>query len=96
LSHKDIRRNSFHIETHNENKDEYLLITKNDGYTKQPLEKISSLSTGLYVTYIKPLQHVAYKIIFQNLDVFKTWHNCLGHAGIVMMRKITAIQLVIT
>jgi hypothetical protein len=85
LSYKDIRCNGFHIETHNDNKDEYLFITKNDGYAKQLLEKIPSLSTGLYFTYIK---HVAYKIFFQNLYVFKTWHDRLGHPRIGMMRKI--------
>ena len=85
LSYKDIRRNCFPIETHNDNKDEYLFITKNDGYNKQLLEKIPSLSTGLYFTYIKPVQHVAYKIIFQNLDIFKTWHDGLGHPKIGMM-----------
>jgi hypothetical protein len=85
LSYKDTRRNGFHIETHNDNKGEYLFITKNDGYTKQLLEKIPSLSTGLYFTYIKPVQHIAYKIIFQNPDVFKTWHDCLGHPGIGMV-----------
>ena len=53
LSYKDIRRNSFHIDTHNDNKDEYLFITKNDGYNKKLLEKIPSLSIGLYFTYIK-------------------------------------------
>jgi hypothetical protein len=88
LSYKDIRCNGYHIETHNDNKDEYLFITKNDGYAEQQLEKIPSLSTGLYFTYVKPVQHVAYKIIFQNLDVFKTWHNRLGHLGTGMMRKI--------
>jgi hypothetical protein len=76
------------VETHNDNKDEYLFITKNDGYAKQLLEKIPSLSTGLYFTYMKPVQHVAYKIFFQNLDVFKTWHDRLGHSEIGMMRKI--------
>jgi hypothetical protein len=67
LSYKDIRRNGFHIETNNNNKHEYLLNTKNDRYTKQLLEKISSLSTGLYFTYNKPVQHVAYKIFFKIL-----------------------------
>ncbi|KAJ1266731.1 hypothetical protein BS78_07G000800 [Paspalum vaginatum] len=47
LSYKDIRRNGFHIETHDDNNNEYLFITKHDGYTKQTLEKIPSLSTGL-------------------------------------------------
>ena len=70
LSYKDIRRNGFHIKTHNDNKDEYLFITKDDIYNKKLLEKIPSLSIGLYFTYIKPVQLVAYKIIFQNLDIF--------------------------
>jgi 5-methylthioribose kinase len=76
------------VETNSDNKDEYLFITKHDGYSKRLLEKIPSLSSGLYYTYIKPVQHVAYKVIFQNLDVFKIWHDCLGHPGIGMMRKI--------
>jgi hypothetical protein len=88
LSYKDIRRNGFHVETNSDNKDEYLFITKHDGYNKRLLEKIPSLSSGLYYTYIKPVQHVAYKLIFQNLDVFKIWHDRLGHPGIGMMRKI--------
>jgi 5-methylthioribose kinase len=55
---------------------------------KRLLEKIPSLSSGLYYTYIKPIQHVSYKVIVQNLDVFKIWHDRLGHPGIGMMRKI--------
>jgi hypothetical protein len=31
-------------------------------------EKISSLQTGLYYIYIKPVAHIAYKIIFQDVD----------------------------
>jgi hypothetical protein len=42
----------------------------------------------LYYTYIKPIAHVAYKIIFQNVDSFCIWHDWLGHPGIGMMRKI--------
>jgi hypothetical protein len=87
LSYKDIRHNGFNVETRNDNKGEYLFITKSEGYAKQLLEKISSTSSGLYYTYIKPVHHVAYKIIFQNLDVFKTWHDRLGHPGIGMMQK---------
>ena len=55
LSYKDIRRNGFHVETNSDNKDEYLFITKNDGYNNRLLEKIPSLSSGLYYTYIKPV-----------------------------------------
>jgi hypothetical protein len=88
LSYTDIRQNSFHIKTHDDNKEEYLLITKNNGYAKQILEKIPSLSSGLYYTYIKPVPHVAYKVIFQNVDTFQIWHDRLGHPGVGMMRKI--------
>jgi peptide/histidine transporter 3/4 len=89
ISYQDIRKNGFHIETHEDNKEEYLLLTKDYGYGKQVLEKIPSLSSGLYYTYIKPVDHVAYKVIFQNVDAFQTWHDRLGHLGIGMMRKIT-------
>jgi hypothetical protein len=89
IGYRDIRKNGFHIETHEDNKDEYLLFTKDIGYGKQIFEKIPSLSSGLYFTYIKPVEHVAYKVIFQNVDAFQTWHDRLGHPGIGMMRKIT-------
>jgi hypothetical protein len=42
----------------------------------------------LYYTYIKPVLHVAYKVIFQNVDAFTIWHECLGHPRVGMMRKI--------
>ena len=90
ISFRDIRKNGFHIETHDDNKEEYLLFTKDYGYGKQVLEKIPSLSSGLYYTYIKPVEHVAYKVIFQNVNAFQTWHDRLGHPGVGMMRKITS------
>ena len=88
LSYRDIRKNGFHVETHEENKEEFLLFTKLTSFGKQICEKISSLPTGLYFTYIKPIEHVAYKIIFQNVDTFQNWHDRLGHPGLGMMRKI--------
>ena len=42
----------------------------------------------MYFTYIKPIEHVAYKIIFQDIDTFRNWHDRLGHPGIGMMKKI--------
>jgi uncharacterized membrane protein YjdF len=42
----------------------------------------------LYYTYIKIVPHVTYKIIFQDVDTFRNWHDRLGHPGIGMMRKI--------
>jgi len=71
-----------------DNKEEFLLFTKLTGYGKQICEKISSIQTGLYFTYIKPIEHVTYKIIFQDVDTFQNWHGRLGHHGIGMMKKI--------
>ena len=52
------------------------------------LRKFSLFPSGLYYTYIKPVPHVAYKVIFQNVEAFKIWYERLGHPGIGMMRKI--------
>jgi hypothetical protein len=81
LSYRDIRKNGLHVETHEEHKEEFLLLVKNTGYGKQILEKIPSLPSGIYYTYIKPVPYVTYKIIFQNVDAFQTWHDHLGHLG---------------
>jgi hypothetical protein len=88
LSYRDIRKNELHIVTHEENNKESLFITKTnrDGY--DILERIPSLPFELYYTYIKPVPHVAYKVIFQNIDAFQTCHDRLGHPGVGMMRKI--------
>jgi peptide/histidine transporter 3/4 len=88
LSYRDIRKNGIHVETHEENNEQFLLLTKDTGYGKQTLERVPSFPSGLYYTYIKPVPHVAYKVIFHNVDAFKTWHERLGHPGIGMMRKI--------
>ena len=45
LSFRDIRKNGFHVETHEDNKKEFLLFTKLTRYGKQICEKISSLQT---------------------------------------------------
>jgi hypothetical protein len=88
LSYRDIQKNGFHIKTYDENNEEFLLITKNNGYGKVTLEKVFSLSSRLYYTYLKPVQHVAYKVIFHNVNAFQTLHDRLGHPSIGMMRKI--------
>ena len=89
LSFRDIRQNGFHIETHDENQEEFLFLTKPNKYGKRICEKIPSLTSGLYYTYIKSNAHVAYKVIFQDVDAFQIWHDRLGHPGVGMMRKIT-------
>jgi len=85
LSYRDIRKNGYHIETHHQNNKEFLLITKDNRYGRDTLERIPSTSSRLYYSYIKLVQHVAYKVIFQNVNAFQTWHDCLGHLGIEMM-----------
>jgi hypothetical protein len=63
LSYRDIRKNGYHIESHHEN-NEFLVITKDNRYSKDTLERVPSLSSRLYYSFIKPIQHVAYKVIF--------------------------------
>jgi hypothetical protein len=87
LSYRDIRQNRFHIETHMHNREEFLLLTKQNRYGKRICEKSPSLTSGFYYTYIKPVAHVVYEVIFQNVDAFHTRHDRLRHPGIGMMRK---------
>ncbi|GAV85108.1 hypothetical protein CFOL_v3_28547, partial [Cephalotus follicularis] len=56
LSFKDIRINGYHIETTNENGKEYLYITGNASGRKQILEKLSGLSSGLYIMKIRAIE----------------------------------------
>ncbi|GAV76693.1 hypothetical protein CFOL_v3_20166, partial [Cephalotus follicularis] len=56
LSFKDIRQNGYHIETANENCKEYLYITSNVSDRKQILEKLSGLSSGLYIMKIRAIE----------------------------------------
>ena len=72
LSYKDIRKNGLHVETHVDNKEEFIFFTRLTGSNKQVCEKIPSLESGLYYTYIKPISNVAYKVIFQNVNSFHT------------------------
>jgi hypothetical protein len=88
ISFRDIRKSRLHVCTHEDNKEGFLLITKSSGYGHEVLERIPSTLFGLYYTYIKLVPYVAYKVIFQNVDTFSTWHSCLGHPGIGMMQKI--------
>jgi hypothetical protein len=88
LTYRDIRKNELHVITHEESDEEFLLITKSNRDGHDILERIPSLQSRLYNTYIKPISHVAYKVIFQNVNAFQTWHDRLGHPGIGMMRKI--------
>ena len=56
LSFKDICRNGYHIETMNDDSNEYLLITSIIFGEKHILEKLPCYSCGLYQTIIKPIE----------------------------------------
>jgi hypothetical protein len=84
----DIPKSELHIVSHEENNEECFLITKTNGDGYDIIERILSLPSGLCYTYIKPVPHVAYKVIFWNVDVFQIWYDSLGHPGVRMIRKI--------
>ena len=56
LSLKDIRLNGYHMETMNENDIEYLFLTSFKTGQKQVLEKMRTLTPGLYGTVIYPIE----------------------------------------
>ena len=56
LSFKDIHLNDFHVETTSEGGKEYLLITSTTSGYKKILEKLSSVTSGLYTTQIEVIE----------------------------------------
>jgi hypothetical protein len=64
ITFRDIWKSGLHVCTHEDNKEEFLLITKSSGYSHEVLERISSTPSGLYYTYIKLIPYVVYKVIF--------------------------------
>jgi hypothetical protein len=64
ISFRDIWKSGLHVCTHEDNKEEFLLITKSSGYGHEVIERIPSTPSELYYTYIKHISYVAYKVIF--------------------------------
>jgi hypothetical protein len=64
ISFRDIQKSGLYVCTHEDNKEEFLLITKSFGYGHEVLERIPSTMSGLYYIYIKLVSYVAYKVIF--------------------------------
>jgi hypothetical protein len=64
ISFRDIRKSGLYVCTHEDNKEEFLLITKSSRYGHEILKRIPSNLSGLYNTYIKLVPYVAYKVIF--------------------------------
>lgn len=64
-------------------------MTRSIGCQKHIVEKLPSLSTGLYYTYIRPFNnHIAMILKFEDQNSFKLWHGRLSHPGQNMMRRI--------
>jgi hypothetical protein len=61
LSYRDIHKNELHIMTHEENNKEYILITKINRDGNDILERIPSLPSGLYYTYINTFHMLCIK-----------------------------------
>jgi hypothetical protein len=72
VSFRDIRVSGLHVCTHEDNKEEFLLITKSSEHGYEVLERIPSTPSRLNYTYIKPVPRVTYKVIFQNVHTIKT------------------------
>ena len=89
LSFKDIRHNSYHIETTNERDNEYLCITTIVSGRKHVIEKLPSYNSGLYYTFINPVEsHMTINIRSVDPTNFTIWHDRLGQPGSTMMRRI--------
>jgi hypothetical protein len=63
INFRYIQKSGLHVCTHEDNKEEFLLITKSSGYGHEVLERIPSTLSGLYYIYIKLVPYVAYKVI---------------------------------
>jgi hypothetical protein len=74
INFRDIQKSGLHVCTHEDNKEQCLLITKSSGYGHEVLERIPSTPPGLYYTYIKPAPYVSQNVIFQNVDTFSGIH----------------------
>jgi hypothetical protein len=64
ISFRDIRKSGLHVCTHEDNKEEFLLITMSSEYGHEVLKRIHFTRSGLYYTYIKLVPYVGYKVIF--------------------------------
>lgn len=86
LSFRDIRATIFHLETFNENGQEFLFITSNDCGRKRIIEKLLiSQTSGLCLTTIRIIESYAVSHNFCDSDSYKLWHDRLGHLGCDMM-----------
>jgi len=89
ISFKDIRLNSYHVETTNESSDKYIYITLIISGQKLILEKLLAFFSGLYYTTIRTIEsHVVMHQKCSNPKMFMLWHNRLRHLVTIMIRRI--------
>ncbi|XP_026398222.1 uncharacterized protein LOC113294003 [Papaver somniferum] len=89
LSFKDIRANGYHLETHCENGVEYIYVTSSECGRKRILKKLMCHSSGLYITIIRIIEsHVVANDELLSSDLYKLWHDRLGHPGRDMMIRV--------
>jgi hypothetical protein len=89
ISFKDIRLNSYLVETTNECSDEYLYITQIISVQKLILEKVSTFFSGLYYTIIRTIEsEVVMHQKCSDPNIFMLWHDRLGHPKTIIMRRI--------
>ncbi|KAM2419289.1 hypothetical protein ACFXTH_025893 [Malus domestica] len=89
MSYRDIRDNQYHLETTEDNGFEFFCITSYEYAQKYIHEKLERLPSRLYITTIRGIE--AHNVVdpmpeFQDTLLF--WHDCLGHPGRDMMRRI--------
>ena len=89
MSFKDTRCNGYHIEIGRNNEIEYLYIISTISNEKHILEKLSTLSSRLYYTYIRINEtYATMNMKLMNPDIFSIWLNRLSHPRFIMMRII--------
>ena len=79
MSFKVICCSGYHIDTDRKNEIEYLYIISTVSNEKRILEKLSTLSSGLYYQVIE--KYATMNTKFMNSNIFVIWHNQLGYLG---------------
>ena len=89
LSFKDIRANGYHLDTYEENSNEFLCITSQEHGRRRILEKMSCIEdNGLYLTTARVFESYAVTNEFCDTEIYRLWHIRLGHPGRDMMIRI--------
>ena len=85
---KTFVKNGYHIETINDEKNEYLYIAIIVSGKNYVLKKLLALFSSLYYTNINMIEtHAILNKKFTDPNIFIIWHDWLGHLGSILMRK---------